>query len=495
MHDPSPPDPAPPGVPPESRAATESACSTPLPRCDAAPGPPVAPVAEGERIAVVDMLRGVALLGILSVNMAFFSTPLSQLIQPRPVWTDPADLAVYYGIVALAQGKFYVLFSFLFGLGMFIQDRRSAQRGDAFAARFVRRLLVLLVIGLVHAFFIWAGDILACYAVLGFFLLVLRLLPNRWLLVVAGALAAVPLMMTLAGVALLLLVQALDAPSPGNEEAAVALSASASAPATQAAATQVAATAAPGPATRPARPGFAWDDSGELERMTERALTAYRGGTFGAIMRQRAIDVAFVWFFLVTIAPQILALFLLGIYAGRIGLFEDLRRYHGVFGIGLAVFLPLGLAANGLAAWLTPHTDYSRAGLLIAQSVLGIIGGPVLSFGYVSAIVLLAQQPRWRPWLSPLSDVGRMALSNYLLQSLVCTFIFYRYDFGSFQLGLGQFGYRGPAAWLVLTVAIFVCQVPLSVLWLRAFRFGPMEWLWRSLTYGRLQPLRRRAGD
>jgi uncharacterized protein len=247
------------------------------------------------------------------------------------------------------------------------------------------------------------------------------------------------------------------------------------------------------PATRPARQGLAWDDSGEFKRMTERSLAAYRGGSFGAIMRQRATDVAFVWFFLVTIAPQILALFLLGIYAGRIGLFEDLRRYRGVFGMGLTVFLPVGLAANGLMAWLTPHTDYTRPGLLMAQSVLGTIGGPVLSFGYASAIVLLAQQPRWRHWLNPLSYVGRMALSNYLLQSLVCTFIFYRYDFGSFQLGLGQFGYWGPAACLALTVAIFVCQVPLSVLWLRVFRFGPMEWLWRSLTYGRSQPMLRRS--
>lgn len=102
---------------------------------------------------------------------------------------------------------------------------------------------------------------------------------------------------------------------------------------------------------------------------------------------------------------------------------------------------------------------------------------------YASGLVLLAQDPRWHARLLPLAAVGRTALSNYLLQTLICTTIFYGY-------GLGLYGQIGPAVGIALTLVIFGLQVPLSNWWVKRFRFGPFEWLWRSLTYGKLQPLR-----
>ena len=113
------------------------------------------------------------------------------------------------------------------------------------------------------------------------------------------------------------------------------------------------------------------------------------------------------------------------------------------------------------------------------------VGVPGLCFFYVSTFVLALQREAWRRRLAPLAAVGRMALSNYLLQSLVCTTIFYSYR-------LGLYGQVGPALGLALTALIFTLQIPLSMWWLRRFRFGPAEWLWRTLTYGKLQPMRVR---
>jgi len=112
------------------------------------------------------------------------------------------------------------------------------------------------------------------------------------------------------------------------------------------------------------------------------------------------------------------------------------------------------------------------------------LGGPILCFGYASGIALLCAHEGWRRLLAPLGAAGRMALTNYLLQSLVCTTLFYGYGFGL----LGRFG---AAAGLVLTLAIWVAQLGLSTLWLRYFRYGPAEWLWRSVTYRSVQPMRR----
>jgi uncharacterized protein len=112
------------------------------------------------------------------------------------------------------------------------------------------------------------------------------------------------------------------------------------------------------------------------------------------------------------------------------------------------------------------------------------VGAPALSLFYMSSIVLLMQRTPWEQRLRPLAPVGRMAISNYLLQTVICTTLFYGY-------GLGLYGQAGSAAGLLLTVVIFALQVPLSVWWLGHFRFGPVEWLWRSLSYGSRQPMRR----
>jgi len=454
----------------------------PLARAVVAPPPP-APVGEGERIALIDILRGVALFGILTVNMAYFSWPLATLIRPQAPWTSPLDQAVHHVIVTLATGKFYVLFSFLFGLGMSIQDRRARERAAPFAGLFSRRLLVLLLIGLVHGAGVWMGDILAAYAVIGFGLLAFRFVGNRGVLLAAAALLALELFLTAGGLALA--ASEPQRPAPGRPAATATPDTS---PATAPA-------GARSPETSPTTTAASQPDEVAIffNRLEQRALATYPGGTFLAISSVRIMEMLVGWGALASISPQILAMFLLGLYAGRVGLLASPERYRRAFVIGVALFLPAGLAVNIGMAWLLPQSQSLTSAGALLLAATQILGGPMLSFGYVSAIVLLVRAPRGGPamWLAP---VGRMALTDYLLQSVLCTLIFYRYELPAVSLGLGQYGRWGPAAGLLLTLALFACQIPLSSVWLRHFRYGPLEWLWRSLTYARVQPMRRGGG-
>ena len=130
-------------------------------------------------------------------------------------------------------------------------------------------------------------------------------------------------------------------------------------------------------------------------------------------------------------------------------------------------------------------SEFAPPGVLVnlLGDMLWRVGAPALSFFYASAILLLFQRTAWQRHLAPLAAVGRTALSNYLLQSVICTTIFYSY-------GFGLYGRIGQPAGVALTFLIFALQIPVSVWWLRHFRFGPVEWLWRTLTYGKLQPMR-----
>ena len=185
-------------------------------------------------------------------------------------------------------------------------------------------------------------------------------------------------------------------------------------------------------------------------------------------------------------APVVLAMFLIGAWAGRRGILAaagaDRRLLVGALRLGLIVGLPVNLLFAALqqsAASATSLAYLGAFGLLY-------LTGPALAIGYGAGLALLAQSERWRGRLAPLAKVGRLALTNYILQSVIATTIFYSY-------GLGLFGQVGSAALLVLCLAIFALQVLASGLWLERFRFGPLEWLLRSFTYLGRQPMRAAA--
>lgn len=397
--------------------------------------PPVAPNAEpitqAERVGVIDVLRGFALFGILMVNMAAFKAPVFGTSGDVGVFDQVALWLVAFGF----QTKFYVLFSFLFGYGLSVQMNRAAASGTPFVPRFLRRLLGLLLLGVAHALLLFTSDILAGYALLGGVLLLLRNTPDKVLLRAAAAL--------IGGTVLVLAVFG----------TVVALS--------------------------PDDLGTATNQSAEVARSVE----AYRG-TAAEVIAQRLREypgtLAFVLF---GQGPTVLAMFFVGLWAGRRRLFERVDDFvpplRRIFAVGLVVGVP------GALFWATFRTVNGfnfNAGFFWASAV-DFATAPFLSAVYVSMIVLLYRTPAWQRRLAPLAPVGRMALSNYLFQSLVGALLFTGY-------GLGLYGRVGAALGVLLSLAIFAVQIPLSTWWLRRFRFGPAEWLLRSFTYARLQPLR-----
>jgi uncharacterized protein len=222
----------------------------------------------------------------------------------------------------------------------------------------------------------------------------------------------------------------------------------------------------------------------DLLVQAERSVEVYGHGSFADIFGQRLKDHEDVLWGTLFMLPVIFAMFLLGLYAGRRRLLHEPERYPRLLRWLAGWGLLLGLLCN--LSYVVVSECVSR--LEPSWATLGAywvyaVGTPLLSFGYAAGIVLLVQHEPWRRRLAPLAAVGRMALTNYLLQTLICTTLFYSY-------GCGWFGKVGPAVGALLTIAIYAVQVPLSVWWLNRFRFGPAEWLWRCLTYGRWQRMR-----
>ena len=314
---------------------------------------------------------------------------------------------------------------------------------------YLRRLFILLLIGLAHAIFIWTGDILVLYAVMGAVLLLLfRRRAPRTLLIWCGVMLSVTILLTAALTGLMALAQL-------SPEAAAEVSRE-----------------------------FA-ETEANMRAAAEEAGRVFATGSFAEITRQRLSDLGFMYPFVIFLAFNVLAMFLLGLYAGRRGIFRDIAGHLPLFRKLLRWALPVGIIGNLVYVIAMEGANRSELDWQSLVAVIGhTVGAPALAMSYVAAITLLVQHDAWRARLGPLAAVGRMALTNYLLQSLVATTIFYGY-------GLGLFGQIGPAIGILYTLAIFTAQIPLSVWWMGRFQFGPVEWLWRTLTYLRWQPLRQ----
>lgn len=398
--------------------------------------PDYRPVAPDERIVTLDVLRGLALLGILLMNLEAFSGPLElsftgidQHWQGIDRW---ADAFVYVFI----QGKFFTLFSLLFGVGFAVMAQRAAAAGRGFTRLHLRRSCGLLVIGLLHALLLWSGDILLSYALLSFLLLALHKAPRNWLPALGVASYLVPLV-------LMLLLGALMQFVAGD-----------------------------------AAPAMAADAAASIERQR----VAYGQGDYGQALVQRLRDTGVALSALLLVGPQVLALFLIGSWFARSGAIarpgDHVRLWAGLRWLALPLGLAIMLASVGYLPYIAPGRFDLAVGITYA---LNSVAGLLMCLGYLGWGLRLADRLRW------LAPVGRMALSNYLLQSLVCTLVFYGY-------GLGWYEQMGRAWQLVFAVALFALQVLLSRLWLHHFSFGPVEWLWRMATYLQVPPMRRRYG-
>jgi uncharacterized protein len=396
------------------------------------------PIAARERIDVIDVLRGFTIFGILLVNMPLYGWPnwgpMRAIRAQLP--SGLIDDAASWFLWLFAEDKFYPLLSFLFGVGFSIQLARLSAPAEEFLSVYRRRLLALLLIGSIHGLLVWSGDILVTYSLTGFLLLPFRALKKKTILAFAIALLLVP-------VALM----------PVQRELHERLFA------------------------------HLVGSNPDYKALWNESLRAYSHGTFAEISLERARAVA--WSLSWPISwLQILGFFLIGLYAGRREFFQKLQSYLPF--IRKALWWALALGVVGMLFRAGAFKLPERLGPYLSglgEEGLETMGNLAISFFYAGALILLAQRHAWKSRLAPLAAVGRMALSNYLFQSVVCTTLFYSY-------GLGLFGKVGPATGLALSVAIYAVEVPLSVWWMRRFRFGPMEWVWRSLTYGKAQTMR-----
>jgi len=436
----------PPTLPPPLPTGSPAA---PLPAGRAASS--LTPVAPGDRIDSLDILRGIALFGILLMNIESFAGPM--LIGVTGV--DPAlqgvDRAVDTAIYLLVQGKFYVIFSLLFGMGFALMHQRAQAAGRmaeaAFLPLYLRRLATLLAIGLAHALLVWSGDILVTYALVALpMALLLRDLPTRLLPWLAVALLAVaPAILFGLGLLGWLSLQMPEAAEPMRAELA--------------------------------------KQAAEVQALIASERAAYGpGGGWPQAVAHRARELAFLSYNLIVVFWQVLGLFLLGAWCLRSGAIRDPQawpRFHAAMRWGA---LPLGAAAMWVSYGILPTMPFDRMDLQTGTaSALQIVAGPLMGLGYVSWMLRMLPALRWA------APAGRMALTNYLMQSVVCTLIFYGYGLGYFE--------RLPRAWQpAFVLALFLAQVLVSHAWLARFRFGPMEWLWRGVTYGRLPALRRSRG-
>ena len=400
-----------------------------------------APLSSQQRIVTLDIVRGVALLGILIMNMPGFVSSFFIEADGSHLWSSSLDRGAELLRDMLFSGKFNSMFSLLFGIGFTIQFARMEQLAPGHAVQlYLRRLLVLLAVGLIHAMFFWTGDVLHVYAILGLLLLlVLRHASDRTIVTLIVLLLLYP---AFSGATRLLVV---------TPEVTAELVAQAK----------------------------AFEASNNL---------AYGHGTFVQAAHEHMREFQYfydnVWSLWGSLGfyVQMATTMLLGVLVGRHRLAQRIpellpsitRIQWWALGIGLVCALTFGIIFEiQRVPGPTP--------LKVLGSLAYTISRPSLMIFYVLTIVRLAQLPSWQRRFGPIAAAGKMPLTNYLMQSLICTTLMYGWGFGLWNT-------VGPAAQLLLACAIFfVIQVPLSVLWLRRFEYGPLEYLWRVATYGRMR--------
>jgi uncharacterized protein len=387
---------------------------------------PSGPVSPSERIDAIDALRGVALFGVLAINVVteFRVSIFEQFLLPGRT-ASPIDRAVEYFLMLAVDMKAFALFSLLFGVGLAIQFERLAANPDRIRL-LLRRLVILLVIGLLHLCLIWNGDILTEYALAGFVVLPFLFGPRR--------------LLALASLMCLALYLAMPWVVPNG--------------------------------VFPGTAAMAQD-------VTE-ANRIYGSGGFLEILAFRIRELPLIAPLHLYVFPRTAGLFLLGAWAWRSGILKNPAAYRGlVLAVAVAgISLGLALTLININAFFTVRG---------ANVVAGSLATIVLALGYAAAVIgacgTSAGKALFR-WAAPL---GRMAFTNYLAQSVIFGWIFNGY-------GLGWFGRLGAATALAIGVGVYLGQIVFSAWWLRRYRYGPVEWLWRTLMYGVSQPMTRHAG-
>jgi len=396
------------------------------------------PIGASERIATIDVVRGFALLGIFIMNLPDFHTSYFAGADGSHVWNAWWDRSAEVVGDVLFAGKFNSMFSLLFAVGFTIQLERMEQREPGRARMlYLRRLGWLFVFGVIHACVFWPGDILHMYALFGLILLGLRRAPDRVLWILFGAcILFTPLM----GVLRVLFA------TPEGVQLQVATE-------------------------------QAWEASNNL---------AYGQGSFFDGIRERIAEMLFIYSdpdqlrFMASFYVLIFTTTLLGLWLGRHRFFQETARHletvrtvqWWALGAGLATGTVFGI-------WDATVTDPRPTPFRVLAMTCFVVCRLSIMIFYVATIIRAVHNDKWRKRLAPMGVIGRMPLTIYLGETLIATAIFHGW-------GLGLWGKIGPALDLVFAFAIFfLVLMPFAHWWLRRFSMGPMEYLWRVLTYGR----------
>lgn len=394
----------------------------------------IGPTDPQARLRSVDAVRGFALFGVLLVNMYNFGAD-------APEWTGRVDHAFSASMHSVFETKSWRLFSLLFGFGFALQLARFMSKPGGSLWFYFGRLLILFVFGMAHALF-FDGDILMEYAMLGLILVAFRNVRGRTLLILACILLlAFPL---------------------GNLIH------------TESADEMV----------------ERWEDELPLAEMREDH--PYLGSPMDVVLENAAVIPPRIWSKLHGPESSLatFSMLLLGLYVGRARILHEVMPHLPVIRRVLFWGIGIGAVSSLTEWWLGQKLGYAVFALNTASNgirflgdMLFAYGSTALALGYGAGVVLLAQRPGWQPVLRPLQNLGRMALTVYLSGTVMFTTLFYGYGFGQLFL-------LGPAATTAYAILFFVLQLLFCTWWLDRFRFGPAEWLWRSLTYLKPQPLR-----
>ncbi|MBD3216910.1 MAG: DUF418 domain-containing protein [candidate division Zixibacteria bacterium] len=423
-----------------------------------------APIAPEERISSMDILRGVAVLGILAMNIYSFGLPASAYANPFAYGgTDSINIGTWFITHTLFALKFMSIFSMLFGAGLMVMYQRFQESGRPLKKIYYRRIRWLILFGFIHAFLIWNGDILFLYGICGLVLFVFRKFSVKTL-ILDSALAL--------GIGLLILigVGAFFNYAAGSEERI-----------------EEAKLAGEEPSETDIELRNMMEEQEEMFQPSTESIREeiddYRDG-IGSIMATRAgraamMNSSSLLFFGIWRAGSMM---LLGMALFKLGVFSasHSRRFYllmVVFGYGIGI----PLAWYGGQQLLAYHYDYIYK--FAGGKYYNYIGSIPVAFGHIGIVMLFCKSSLLPKLKTALSSVGRMALSNYLTHSIVFTLIFYGY-------GLGLFAKFERFELMFFVLGMWIIQLIVSPLWLKHFRFGPAEWLWRSLTYKKKQKMR-----
>ncbi|MEO5948301.1 MAG: DUF418 domain-containing protein [Chitinophagaceae bacterium] len=411
----------------------------------------LAPVKATDRIVFMDVLRGFAILGIFIANLGTGFTWYNESANATgPLLLPKADHTMSFLHHMFIEGKFYSIFSLLFGWGIALQFKRAEAKGINAFSTVRRRLLFMLLLGAIHLL-IWPGDIVFFYALLGFILLPLRKFSNKVLLITGIILILSPILLYWLKMTFPVLNY---------------------------------------PADLLIKTGTKVDKSLLNLKSEEDFMNLMKHGSWFDQLKGNITGFFFryQYLFFVSRVPKVLGMFLIGYVVGRSNFYQNIAQHkkliYWIIGGGLVFGLPANyFLAHYMTTAMGDYFQLKQKGLY--QTIFYALGVVPLAMAYAGIFMWCFQKAACKKMMSVLAPVGKMAFSNYILQSLVGNFVF-------LGAGLGYMGQVGPVYFTIFGIAFYILQIIGSTIWLRYFNYGPIEWIWRSATYKKWQPFRKK---